>query len=113
MTAPQAAAKVSWWRRLVARHDMRLVPAAAAVWLVTLLGIECGWGWTVVSGVGLAVVSAGLVMRGRRVRFGLRRWGVGVRAGHGRWTGLSAAAPSGRSAVGLVGVVNPCGCGWS
>jgi competence protein ComEC len=66
MTASLDATKVSWWRRLVARHDMRLVPAAASVWLVTLLGICCGWGWTVVSGVGLAVASAVLVVRRRR-----------------------------------------------
>jgi competence protein ComEC len=65
MTAPEVAAEVSWWRRLVARHDMRLVPAAAAVWLATLLGIGCGWAWTVVCGAGLALVAAGVV-RGRR-----------------------------------------------
>jgi competence protein ComEC len=45
---------------------MRLVPAAAAVWLATLLGITCGWVWTVVCGVGLAIVATVRVVWGRR-----------------------------------------------
>jgi competence protein ComEC len=56
---------LSWWRRLVARHDPRLVPAAVTVWLASLLGIEVGWVWAVVTAVA-AVVVATVGLRGTR-----------------------------------------------
>ncbi|HWC81435.1 MAG TPA: ComEC/Rec2 family competence protein [Pseudonocardiaceae bacterium] len=47
-----------WWRRLLARHDLRLLPAAAAVWAATVLGQRIAWPWTVA--LGLATVLCGL-----------------------------------------------------
>jgi competence protein ComEC len=58
MTTPAtAAAPTPWWRRLAARHDLRLVPAAATAWAATWLGVRYGWPWTVVCGLGLAVAA--------------------------------------------------------
>jgi competence protein ComEC len=56
------------WRRLIARHDRRLVPAAALVWIATLLGDHNGWTWTVASAVA-GVTVAILVLAARRTRF--------------------------------------------
>ncbi|MFC7342200.1 DNA internalization-related competence protein ComEC/Rec2 [Saccharopolyspora griseoalba] len=51
---------------MIARLDLRLAPAALAVWLVTLLGIRAGWApaAVVAAGSGLAVLPL-LLMRGR------------------------------------------------
>jgi competence protein ComEC len=46
-------------------HDVRLLPAAAAVWLATLLGLDLGWVWTVVCATAFAAI-AGLVLVTRR-----------------------------------------------
>ncbi|HEX5402618.1 MAG TPA: ComEC/Rec2 family competence protein, partial [Pseudonocardiaceae bacterium] len=50
MTTPADVSLLPWWRRLAGRIDMRLLPAAATVWLATLLGIDLGWAWTLVCG---------------------------------------------------------------
>jgi competence protein ComEC len=59
-----------WWRRLAARHDVRLLPAALVVWAATLLGDVGGWGWTVVVGTASALVAASFLghRRDRAVR---------------------------------------------
>jgi competence protein ComEC len=49
--------RLPWWRRLAVHHDVRLLPAAATVWLATLLGLDLGWAWTVVCGAALAVAA--------------------------------------------------------
>ncbi len=56
--------RVPWWRRVSAAHDLRLVPAAATVWLVTLLGTDLGWAWTVACGLIAAVGGLVFVVRG-------------------------------------------------
>jgi competence protein ComEC len=53
MTTPETLR----WRHVAARHDLRLVPAAATVWLATLLGIHNGWPWTVAIGLALAILA--------------------------------------------------------
>ena len=52
------AVRLPWWRRLAARQDMRLMPAAATVWLATLLGIDVGWPWAVGTALVLVLVAA-------------------------------------------------------
>ena len=49
--------RLPWWRRLAGRIDLRLLPAAATVWLATLLGIDLGWVWTLVCGFGCAAAA--------------------------------------------------------
>jgi competence protein ComEC len=48
------------------RHDLRLVPAAATVWLAGLTGLQVSWWCAAVVGV-VAVVVAGLLLRVRRL----------------------------------------------
>ncbi|HEX3649868.1 MAG TPA: ComEC/Rec2 family competence protein, partial [Pseudonocardiaceae bacterium] len=56
------------WRRLLARHDRRLIPAAATVWAATLIGEHNGWAWTVATAI-TAVAVAILALAARRTRF--------------------------------------------
>jgi competence protein ComEC len=55
-----------------ARLDMRLVPAALAVWLATMTGLLVGWWWSAVGG--LAGAAVGLVVLARA-----RGWPAAVR----------------------------------
>jgi competence protein ComEC len=50
----------AWWRRLAAGHDLRLLPAAVAVWLTTVLGVNIGWPLAIAGGVTTALI--GLVL---------------------------------------------------
>lgn len=59
---PATETPLPWWRRLASRHDLRLIPAAATVWSATLLGIRCGWPWTVVAGIALALAGLWLYL---------------------------------------------------
>lgn len=54
-----------WWRRLAQRHDLRLLPAAFAVWLATLLGHQLSWPWTVACGALAALLGASVLIRAR------------------------------------------------
>jgi competence protein ComEC len=67
---PESETPRSRWRRLAARHDARLLPAACTVWLATLLGVSLGWAWTIVTGLALAVLGCAVRARwrGRKVR---------------------------------------------
>jgi competence protein ComEC len=65
---PTSPGRWHWWHKLTAQHDLRLLPAALAVWLATLLGHQLAWQWTVccgtlVAAIGLLVLAA---IRGRR-----------------------------------------------
>jgi competence protein ComEC len=62
---------LTWWRRLAAGHDLRLVPAAVAVWLSTTLGLDLGWVWTVVGGVAMIGVGV-IILRIRSAAAGIR-----------------------------------------
>lgn len=66
--------KESAWRRALARHDWRLLPAAVSVWFATLLGVDLGWGWTVGTGLLLAVLALPATRRKRTVR--VAAWAV-------------------------------------
>ena len=58
--SPKDIATRAWWRGLVAGHDLRLLPAAVAVWLSTVLGAQLGWQLAVAGGAGTAIL--GLVL---------------------------------------------------
>lgn len=72
----------------MARHDLRLVPAAATVWLGTLLGIVLGWPWTVAFGLCAAVLALPcLAARTRAVR--VAAWAaLGCALVAALWTGI-------------------------
>lgn len=67
---PPATPPKSVWRRLVSRHDLRLLPAAGTVWLTTLMGVDLGWQWAIATGLALATVALAVqcVRRDRTVR---------------------------------------------
>lgn len=58
--SPKDVVTLAWWRRLAAGHDLRLLPAAVAVWLTTMLGVNIGWPLAIAGGVVTALV--GLVL---------------------------------------------------
>ncbi|GAB3435997.1 ComEC/Rec2 family competence protein [Actinophytocola sediminis] len=67
------------WGGPTGAPDWRLVPAALAVWLATMLGLLLGWWWATVGGV-LAVGAGGMVVVSARRQAPLTRWwrlGVG------------------------------------
>ncbi len=51
---------VTGWREALRQQDLRLVPAAAAVWLATFLGLRVGWQFAVVCGLLTCCCGAGL-----------------------------------------------------
>jgi competence protein ComEC len=55
--SPRDLVTRAWWDRLVAGHDLRLLPAAVAVWLTTVLGVNVGWPLAVAGGVGAAFIG--------------------------------------------------------
>ena len=59
-SSPRDFVTRDWWRRLAAGHDLRLLPAAVAVWLTTVLGGHVGWPLAVGGGVSTALI--GLVL---------------------------------------------------
>jgi competence protein ComEC len=64
------------WRRLAARHDLRLLPAAGTVWLATLLGVGVGWEWTVVTGLALTILAFAVRGRSRRANVRVAAWAM-------------------------------------
>ncbi len=56
-TSPKDVLTRAWWRRLTAGHDLRLLPAAVAVWLTTVLGVGVGWPLAVAGGVVTALIG--------------------------------------------------------
>lgn len=66
----------SGWRRLVGQHDWRLLPAAGTVWLATLLGVNVGWGWSVVAGVVAAIAAFVIQARHRKRTIRVAAWAV-------------------------------------
>jgi competence protein ComEC len=88
MTSPPEP-RVRWWRKLAVQHDVRLLPAAAGVWLTTLLGLDVGWPWTVISGVALAAVTALTLAARPRPAIRTAAWAVLVCAlVTATWTGI-------------------------
>ncbi|HWE88137.1 MAG TPA: hypothetical protein VG317_01585, partial [Pseudonocardiaceae bacterium] len=57
--------RAPWWRRLAAGHDLRLVPAAAIVWLATLLGDRLSWQWALGCGLAGALIGLAFLVRVR------------------------------------------------
>jgi competence protein ComEC len=66
------------WDDLAVAPDWRLVPAALAVWVATMLGLLLGWQWVVAGGLmAIGTGIAALASTRRRAPL-VRWWGLGV-----------------------------------
>jgi competence protein ComEC len=99
MTETGVAAR-PWWRSLLTRQDLRLVPAAGVCWLGTLFGVRFGWPYAVVVGILALLAGAGLLVGprpptrdGRVVAWSLVLCGLLIAALTGYRLGNDAANP--------------------